>query len=403
MDGLDEDPLTSAGDLVHFVHADHLGSASVITDANGEVVRRLQYGPWGSQRLNQAVTVSEGSDPSEGYTGQRYSSGTGLLYYGARFYDPEIGRFIQPYSMVPDPTSPQTLNRYTYVRNDPLNRTDPTGNFSIGGFFGGVGRAIGGAFSAIGNFFGAIGSAISGFFAKAQSFVTQAISFARSLVAQSLDAAWRASMALRNTLQAIRNTVQAKIVNPIQQWQVTHARMSDAVYGVSDSDIGSLSIDGYTLDSIHTDPSGMKAALFVNGDSSVLAFAGTSPSSWANWTANFRQAFGFKSAQYDAGIRLAASLEGNVHFTGHSLGGGIASASAIITGRGATVFNAAGVHSNTLRGYSPSNGSVTHFRSSFDVVQGANALTPASVPGRQVSMGAAGLHGMGSMCRAMGC
>jgi RHS repeat-associated protein len=219
VDGLDEDPLTSAGDLVHFVHADHLGSASVITDANGEVVRRLQYGPWGSQRLNQAVTVSEGSDPSEGYTGQRYSSGTGLLYYGARFYDPEIGRFIQPDSMVPDPTSPQTLNRYTYVRNDPLNRTDPTGNFSIGGFFGGVGRAIGGAFSAIGNFFGAIGSAISGFFAKAQSFVTQAISFARSLVAQSLDAAWRASMALRNTLQAIRNTVQAKIVNPIQQWQ----------------------------------------------------------------------------------------------------------------------------------------------------------------------------------------
>ena len=147
----------------------------------------------------------------------------------------------------------------------------------------------------------------------------------------------------------------------------------------------------------------MKAALFVNGDSQVVAFAGTSPSSWANWKANFRQAFGRRSAQYEAGKTYAASLDGNVHFTGHSLGGGIASAAAIVTGRSATVFNAAGVHSNTLNGISRSNGSVVHFRSSFDVLQPINALSPASVPGQQISLGAAGLHGMGSMCRAMGC
>ncbi len=76
---------------------------------------------------------------------------------------------------------------------------------------------------------------------------------------------------------------------------------------------------------------------------------------------------------------------------------------AIVTGRSATVFNAAGVHSNTLNGISRSNGSVVHFRSSFDVLQPINALSPASVPGQQISLGAAGLHGMGSMCRAMGC
>lgn len=184
---------------------------------------------------------------------------------------------------------------------------------------------------------------------------------------------------------------------------VMHARMSHEVYGATDADIGNLTIYDYTLESIFTDDSGLKAALFVGAESSVLAFAGTSPSSGANWKANFAQAFGGSSAQYNAGIDLAISLGGNVHFTGHSLGGGIASAAAIVTGGSATIFNAAGVHSNTLRGYSPSNGSVTYYYSSFDVLRLGNALTPASVPGQHISLGAAGLHDMGSVCRAMGC
>ena len=98
-----------------------------------------------------------------------------------------------------------------------------------------------------------------------------------------------------------------------------------------------------------------------------------------------------------------ASTGGNIHFTGHSLGGGIASVAAIWTGGSATVFNAAGVHANTLGGYAPSRGSVTHFHSSFDVLRLGNAFTPVSVPGARVSLGAAGLHGMGGVCRAMGC
>ncbi len=179
--------------------------------------------------------------------------------------------------------------------------------------------------------------------------------------------------------------------------------MSEAVYGVTDADIGVLTIDGYTLDSIYTHDSGLNAALFVGRESSVLAFSGTSPSSWANWKANFTQAFGGSAAQYNIGIDLAISLGGNVHFTGHSLGGGIASAAAIVTGGSATIFNAAGVHNNTLRGYSPSNGSVSYYYSSFDVLRLGNAITPASVPGQHISLGAAGLHGMGGVCRAMGC
>jgi RHS repeat-associated protein len=61
------------------------------------------------------------------FTGQRLDS-TGLYYYGARYYDPSIGRFISPDSIIPDPYNPQSLNRYSYCLNNPLKYTDPTGH-----------------------------------------------------------------------------------------------------------------------------------------------------------------------------------------------------------------------------------------------------------------------------------
>jgi hypothetical protein len=52
------------------------------------------------------------------------------MYYGARFYDGALGRFISPDTIVPEPGDPQALNRYSYVLNNPLRYTDPTGMFS---------------------------------------------------------------------------------------------------------------------------------------------------------------------------------------------------------------------------------------------------------------------------------
>jgi len=51
----------------------------------------------------------------------------GLYYYGARYYDPTLGRFIQPDTIVPEPGNPQSLNRYSYVNNNPVKYTDPSG------------------------------------------------------------------------------------------------------------------------------------------------------------------------------------------------------------------------------------------------------------------------------------
>ena len=62
------------------------------------------------------------------YTGQRLDAATGLYFYNARYYDPGLARFTQPDTMVPTPGDPQSLNRYSYVGNNPLRYTDPSGH-----------------------------------------------------------------------------------------------------------------------------------------------------------------------------------------------------------------------------------------------------------------------------------
>ena len=69
--------------------------------------------------------------PDQKFTGQRLDAGTGLYYYGARYYDATIGRFISADTLVQSPANPQTLNRYSYVLNNPLRYVDPSGHVVI--------------------------------------------------------------------------------------------------------------------------------------------------------------------------------------------------------------------------------------------------------------------------------
>ena len=62
------------------------------------------------------------------FTGQRRDGAVGLYDYNARWCDPAIGRFLQPDTIVPEPGNPQDLNRYAYVRNNPVRYTDPSGH-----------------------------------------------------------------------------------------------------------------------------------------------------------------------------------------------------------------------------------------------------------------------------------
>jgi len=75
----------------------------------------------------QSSTGSGGMPTDFGFAGHRYDSSTGLIYMGARYYDPVLGRFISPDPTVPEPGNPQSLNRYSYVENNPLKFIDPYG------------------------------------------------------------------------------------------------------------------------------------------------------------------------------------------------------------------------------------------------------------------------------------
>ncbi|MDO8444571.1 MAG: RHS repeat-associated core domain-containing protein [Deltaproteobacteria bacterium] len=106
-----------------YYHPDHLGGSSVITDGIGNKVESITYYPYGATR-----TDTGGPNVRHKYTGQELDSETGLYFYNARYYDPQLGRFISADSIIPDPGDPQSFNRYSYVRNNPINLIDPTGH-----------------------------------------------------------------------------------------------------------------------------------------------------------------------------------------------------------------------------------------------------------------------------------
>ncbi|OGX27486.1 MAG: hypothetical protein A3D10_04125 [Omnitrophica WOR_2 bacterium RIFCSPHIGHO2_02_FULL_48_11] len=107
-------------------HDDHLGGTNVITDSLGAKKEVIEYSPFGEFSRRDRYGSSE-ETAWYYFTGKPYDDETGLIYFGARYYDPSLARFITPDMVVQDPTDPQTLNRYSYVSNNPINRVDPDG------------------------------------------------------------------------------------------------------------------------------------------------------------------------------------------------------------------------------------------------------------------------------------
>ncbi len=111
----------------HYYHPDHLGSSSLLTDATGAVAEHYEYSAYGRERANGGAAP----DASHRFTGQVFDAEIGLYYYGARYYDADLGRFIQADTIIPSMWDPQSWNRYTYTLNNPLKYVDPTGHQSI--------------------------------------------------------------------------------------------------------------------------------------------------------------------------------------------------------------------------------------------------------------------------------
>ena len=114
------------GSTLYYVLKDHLGSASVITNASGVTVSggEQRYYPYGESRLTATMLTDKL------FTGQREMIGLGIYHYQSRFYSPKIGRFLSADTIVPSHTNPQSLNRFSYTLNNPLRYTDPTGHYA---------------------------------------------------------------------------------------------------------------------------------------------------------------------------------------------------------------------------------------------------------------------------------
>jgi len=117
----------SDGSLKYLL-TDHLGSTNAVLDANGTLLSQQRYLPFGEVRTDTNPPYVTQTDLT--YTGQRnLDDDVGLMDYKFRFYSPTLGRFISPDNVIPDASNPQMWNRYSYVRNNPIIYSDPTGHF----------------------------------------------------------------------------------------------------------------------------------------------------------------------------------------------------------------------------------------------------------------------------------
>ena len=99
----------------------------MITNSSGDRAKRSIYEPFGQvQEWIHDLTLDA---ETKGFIGERYDEDAGLQYLNARYYDPDLGMFIQPDWF--EVTEPGVgTNRYAYSFTDPVNKMDPRGNYT---------------------------------------------------------------------------------------------------------------------------------------------------------------------------------------------------------------------------------------------------------------------------------
>lgn len=150
---------TDPGTKLTNVLKDHLGStdALIVGIWNGSTfasqsTEYQSFDAWGERR-DAATQIScratdtdpfrtSAKDHDRGYTGHEQLDDSGLIHMNGRIYDPELGRFLSPDPVVQIPEYSQNFNRYSYVLNNSLNATDPSGFSFISKAFSKIGSFI---------------------------------------------------------------------------------------------------------------------------------------------------------------------------------------------------------------------------------------------------------------------
>lgn len=116
----------TAEDYVIYYHNDALGSPVAATNEQGTVLWKEQHLAYGEKVINDQSASNE----KIGYTGKAFDKETGLNYYGARYYDPVVGRFMGIDPVGFQQANIHSFNRYAYANNNPIKYNDPDGRYA---------------------------------------------------------------------------------------------------------------------------------------------------------------------------------------------------------------------------------------------------------------------------------
>ena len=120
----------SSGNVYYYV-SDHLGSTRVVTNASGSPCYEADFLPYGLENTPSGFTNSCSTNYK--FTGYERDTETGNDYAFARYYSQREERFLSPDPLDGSSTDPQALSKFTYVRNNPTNFTDPSGLLTYNG------------------------------------------------------------------------------------------------------------------------------------------------------------------------------------------------------------------------------------------------------------------------------
>lgn len=142
-------PSTGAQSISYLLK-DHIGSIHTVLNEAGQISATMHFSAFGDRHasnwktpLTSFLYAPLNNITTKGFTGHEQVDDMGMIHMNGRTYDPRLGRFLQADALVQEAKFSQSLNRYSYVMNNPLSFTDPSGNFNFGRFLKTWGRVIG--------------------------------------------------------------------------------------------------------------------------------------------------------------------------------------------------------------------------------------------------------------------
>jgi len=454
---------TGASTATQYLHRDHQKSITLLTNQAGAALEYLSYDAFGKRRnamtwaadTTDALLQTNSHQTDRGYTGHEQLDRVALIHMNGRVYDAALGRFISPDPFVQFPLSTQGLNRYTYVDNNPLSYTDPSGFFvkklvkAVVGFLKSmtspeqiltrlvVAVACGNPASAP-----ACAAYLTGISATIQASSAGArpsdiLKAGLMTAASTYLGATRPSPAEYPQDPLRRGSCIDVIAGDFVSSGCSAGRPSGALNLAQDSVKGNVE-EGVTAQDLaiaavtecNADPTCTAAAnytrieqvktawgswvgVFQNNDTGKTALV-PSATRWyhpGDWLTNIGAAAGFRPMQYENAMDVARRYPGAL-VAGHSKGGGMAQAMARITGGEFTIFNSAAPNNfyyhgadgiGALRNVAGSEQMGRLFYSGSDVLRPINKVTTflglTQMPTNQTRIPGGGFHGMGALRR----